>query len=69
MPNADKVITDSNQTDYDNLINQWKNLSATTQTEVDDLVDKIQKAKAKLRFDTTAPTMTFDTLTPSIKVW
>ena len=69
LPNADKLINDSNKTDYDNLINQWKNLSATTQTEVDDLVDKIQKAKAKLRFDTTAPTLTFDTLTPSIKVW
>ena len=68
LPNADKLINDSNKTDYDNLINQWKNLSATTQTEVDDLVDKIQKAKAKLRFDTTAPTLTFDTLTPSIKV-
>ena len=69
LPNADKVINDSNKTDYDNLINQWKNLSATTQTEVDNLVDKIQKAKAKLRFDTTVPTLTFDTLTPSIKVW
>ena len=68
LPNADKLINDSNKTNYDNLINQWKNLSATTQTEVDDLVDKIQKAKAKLRFDTTAPTLTFDTLTPSIKV-
>ena len=69
LPNADKLINDSNKTNYDNLINQWNNLSATTQTEVDDLVDKIQKAKAKLRFDTTVPTLTFDTLTPSIKVW
>ena len=67
-----KLVNNSAKTDLENYKTTITNAIANrniTQTQIDTIKSNAQTKINALVFDTTAPTMTFDTLTPSIKVW
>jgi hypothetical protein len=66
-----KLVNNSAKTDLESYKTTITNAIANrniTQAQIDTIKSTAQTKINALVFDTTAPTMTFDTLTPSIKV-
>ena len=67
-----KLVNNSAKTDLESYKTTITNAIANrniTQAQIDTIKSNAQTKINALVFDTTAPTMNFDTLTPSIKVW